>query len=127
MRVTKMSARKNGTAHPSPVPSKGRGDGQAWNFFWHTSCDGYGVARKFHNQSFALLKSSTMPMSLRMASMQLASIGVPPRVQRVHQPRRRLQVQGVIEVPQPVKIRHASQNVGTVSAELPAQPVQCVP
>ena len=58
-------------------------------------------------------------MNLRMSSFQLASIGAPPRPQRVHQPRRRLVVESVAEVPQPVKIRHASQNLGTVNEVLP--------
>ena len=69
-------------------------------------------------------------MNLRMASFQLASMGVPPRVtkaQRVHQPRRRLMVQRFEEAPQPVKIRHASQKLGTVTAEVPTVPVQLAP
>jgi len=65
-------------------------------------------------------------MNLRMASFQLASIGAPPRAQRVHQPRRRLVIQCITEAPQAVKIRHTSQKLGTVTAEVPTAPVQRV-
>ena len=58
-------------------------------------------------------------MNLRFAAFQLANIGVPPRAQRVHQPRRRLLVQGFPEAPQPVKIRHARQNLGSLVTETP--------
>jgi len=85
------------------------------------------VARKFHNQSFAPNPATAATMNLRFASFQLASIGVPPRAQRVHQPRRRLLVQAYDEAPQAVKIRHTSQKLGTVTAELPTVPLQCVP
>jgi len=68
-----------------------------------------------------------MTMNLRMASFQLASIGVPPRAQRIHQPRRRLHIQSEPEVPEPVKIRHANQNLGSVNAAIPTAPFQCVP
>ena len=67
-------------------------------------------------------------MNLRMATSQLASIGAPPRARRVHQPRLRLQVQSFPEAARAVKIRHASQNLGSpvgettvVSEILPAQ------
>ncbi len=69
-------------------------------------------------------------MNLRMASFQLASMGVPPRAttaKRVHQPRRRLMIQRYEEAPQPVKIRHISQKLGTVTVELPQVPVQIAP
>ena len=97
------------------------------DFFWHTSCRHAGVARKFHNQSFAPGLATAATMNLRMASFQLASIGVPPRAQRVHQPRRRLSVECLEQAPQTVKIRHASQKLDTVTAELPAVSLQCVP
>jgi hypothetical protein len=89
------------------------------------------VARKFHAQGFAQSPATAATMSLRMASFQLAAIGAPPRARRVHQPRQRLQVQGFIEAVQPVKIRHASQNVGSVvSKAVPVSetlPVQILP
>lgn len=67
-------------------------------------------------------------MNLRLASFQLAAIGAPPRAQRVYQPRRRLAIQCFHDAPQMVKIRHTSQKLGTVTAELPAvPPVQRVP
>jgi len=91
------------------------------------SCGQSRVARKFHNQNLAPNAGSMITMNLRMASVQLASIGVPPRPQRVHQPRRRLQIQCATEVPQPVKIRHASQNLGSVSAAIPTAPLQYLP
>ena len=53
-------------------------------------------------------------MNLRLAGLQLASIGAPPRQRPVYRPRQRLQVQTFPEAAQSVKIRHASQNVGTV-------------
>lgn len=53
-------------------------------------------------------------MNLRLAGLQMTNIGVPPRPRPVYRPRQRLQVQGFPEAPQSVKIRHASQNVGTV-------------
>jgi len=96
-------------------------------FLWHMSCDKNGVARKFENQRFAPLAAAAAAVNLRMASFQLASIGAPPRAQRVYQPRRRLQVQGIPEAPQPVKIRHTSQNLGSVTEEFQVVPVQCNP
>ena len=53
-------------------------------------------------------------MNLRLAGLQFANIGVPPRQRPVYRPRQRLQVQTFPEAVQPVKIRHASQNIGTV-------------
>jgi hypothetical protein len=91
------------------------------------SCDKDRVARKFNNQSFAPPAVSAAAMNLRMASFQFAPIGAPPRAQRVHQPRRRLLVQGIPQVPEPVKIRHASQNLGSVTGEFQVVPVQCNP
>jgi hypothetical protein len=80
------------------------------------------VARKFQTQGFAQSPAAAATMNLRMASYQLASIGVPPRIQRpqrVHQPRQRLLVQSFPEAAQPVKIRHASQNVGSALNKAP--------
>lgn len=88
------------------------------------SCIDSRVARKFSIQSFAPAPSA-VTMGLRLAAFQLANIGVPPRAQRVHQPRRRLLVQGFPEAPQTVKIRHARQNLGTVVSE--TQPLQTRP
>ena len=56
-------------------------------------------------------------MNLRLAGLQLASIGAPPRQRPVYRPRQRLQVQSFSEAAQAVKIRHARQNVGTVIGE----------
>ena len=61
-------------------------------------------------------------VNLRLATHQLASIGVPPRARRAYPPRYRLPVTMVVEDARPVKIRHASQNLGTVVSEtLPVQ------
>ena len=85
------------------------------------------MARNFHNHSFAPVPATAATMNLRLASFQIASIGVPPRAQRVHQPRRRLVIECIQDAPQTVKIRHTSQKLGTVTAELPAVPLQRVP
>lgn len=55
--------------------------------------------------------------NLRMATMQLAGMRVPPRVRTVPMLRQRLLVTFVSESAQPVKIRHTSQNVGSPVTE----------
>ncbi len=92
---------------------------------WHMSCDQWGVARKYQIQAFVPAPNFAAAMNLRLAAPRLAGIGVPPRARRVHQPRQRLQVQGIVEAAHPVKIRHASQNLGTVVSEI--QPIQSLP
>ena len=56
-------------------------------------------------------------MNLRMATMQLAGLRIPPRVRTVPPLRRRLPVTTVVEPVQPVNIRHVRQNLGTPVAE----------
>ena len=56
-------------------------------------------------------------MNLRLAGLQFANIGVPPRQRPVYRQRQRLQVQSFPEAAQSVKIRHARQNLGTVVSE----------
>ena len=50
-------------------------------------------------------------MNLRMATMQLAGMRLPPRVKTIPSVRRRLPVTDVSDPPQAVKIRQAVPNV----------------
>jgi hypothetical protein len=52
----------------------------------------------------------------------MAAVGFPARVKKIHTPRRRLPVTIFYEAAAPVKIRHVSQNLGTVINEI--QPAQ---
>lgn len=56
-------------------------------------------------------------MNLRMATMQLAGLRIPPRVRTVPVLRRRLPVTMISESAQPVIIRHVSQNLGSPVSE----------
>ena len=56
-------------------------------------------------------------MNLRMATMQLAGLRIPPRVRTVPVLRRRLPVTMLAEAAQPVVIRHTSQNLGSPVTE----------
>lgn len=56
-------------------------------------------------------------MNLRMVTMQLAGLRIPPRVRTVPRLRQRLPVTFVSKSAQPVKIRHSSQNVGSPITE----------
>lgn len=61
-------------------------------------------------------------LNLRMATMQLAGLRIPPRVRTVPTLRRRLPVTVISEPPQPVIIRHVGQNLGSrVSETRPPQ------
>ena len=61
-------------------------------------------------------------MNLRMATMQLAGLRIPPRARTVPMLRRRLPVVFVSESARPVKMRHVSQNLGSpVSGTQPIQ------
>jgi len=64
-------------------------------------------------------------LNVRVTALQFAAIGVPPRAKRIHQPRRRLQIEGFSDIVQPVIIRHVRQNVGSVVSE--TRPVQSLP
>ena len=57
--------------------------------------------------------SDNAAANLRMATMQLAGLRVPPRVRTVPPLRRKLPVTAVNEPVQPVIIRHVRQNLGT--------------
>ena len=60
--------------------------------------------------------------NLRIATMPLAGLRIPPRVRTVPALRRRLRVAIISEPPQPVVIRHVRPNLGTpVSETQPAQ------
>ena len=50
-------------------------------------------------------------LNLRMATMQMAGIRVPPRVRTIPTLRRRLPVEVRTDTAQPVKIRHAVQKL----------------
>ena len=56
-------------------------------------------------------------MNLRMATMQLAGIRVPPRVRTIPPVRRRLPVEIVSGPPQAVNIRHTVPNLDTAPAQ----------
>ena len=56
-------------------------------------------------------------MNLRMATMQLAGLRIPPRVRTVPRVRQRVPVVFVSASTRPVKIRHTSQNVGNPITE----------
>lgn len=56
--------------------------------------------------------------NLRMASMHLAGISLPPRVRAVPHVRRRLTVNIISEPPQEVIIRHAAQSLDTSVTEI---------
>jgi hypothetical protein len=92
------------------------------NFFWHTSCGSYSVAKKFNALGMVCNAADNAAMQLRLATMQLAGLRIPPRVRTVPMMRRRLPVVFVPESTQPVKIRHTSQNLGSpVNETRPSQ------
>ena len=92
------------------------------NFFWHMSCITLCVARKFHASGMVRNAVDSAALNLRMATMQLAGLRIPPRVRTVPTLRRRLPVTFVPESAQPVIMRHASQNLGSPVTE--TQPTQ---
>lgn len=61
-------------------------------------------------------------MNLRMATMQLTGLRLPPRARAVPMLRRRLPVEFGSESAQPVKMRHHSQKLGSPVSE--TQPIQ---
>ena len=66
--------------------------------------------------------ADTAALNLRIATMQLSGLRVPPRVRTVPALRRRLRVEVISEPPQPVIIRHVRQNLGTgISETQPSQ------
>ena len=91
-------------------------------FFWHMSCVSIFVARKFHASGMVRTAVDSAALNLRMATMQLAGLRIPPRVRTVPTLRRRLPVTFVPESAQPVIMRHASQNLGSPVTE--TQPAQ---
>jgi len=60
--------------------------------------------------------------TLRMATMSLAGAHVPARARKIPTMRRRLPITILNEPPQPVIIRHALQNLGSVVSG--TQPIQ---
>ena len=80
------------------------------------------VARKYHASGLVRTASDSAAMNLRMATMQLAGLRIPPRVRTVPMLRRRLAVVFVTESTQPVIMRHIAPNLGSPVTEM--QPTQ---
>jgi hypothetical protein len=74
------------------------------------------VARKFNSQNFTFSPTLGAALDARAVAYQIANIGAPPRQRAVYKPRQRLLVQAFPEAPQPVKIRHSSQNLGNAAS-----------
>jgi hypothetical protein len=91
-------------------------------FFWHTSCDTFAVARKFHTSGIARSAADIAVTNLRMATMQMAGMRIPPRVRTVPTLRRRLSVAFVAASAEAVIMRHVTQNLGSPATE--TQPTQ---
>ena len=90
--------------------------------FWHTSCDSYPVARKFHSPEVSPTTAQIAAINLRLAAIQLAGLRLPARAKKIQPLRRRLPVSVVSAESYPVKIRHALQNLGSAVSEI--QPIQ---
>jgi hypothetical protein len=75
------------------------------------------VAKKFQAPENVRTAVNTAALNLRIATMQLAGLRIPPRVRTVPSLRRRLPVITISEPSQPVIIRHVRQNLGTPIAE----------
>jgi len=86
-------------------------------FLWHATCNAFFVARKFHASGMVRNATDNAAMNLRMATMQLAGLRIPPRVRTVPRVRQRVPVVFVSASTRPVKIRHTSQNVGSPISE----------
>lgn len=66
--------------------------------------------------------TDTAAMNLRMATMQLVGMRIPPRVRTIPQLRKRLPITVVTDSPQAVIIRQSVHNVDTSLNE--TQPIQ---
>ena len=77
----------------------------------------YFVAKKFHAPGLVRNAADSAAMNLRMATLQLSGLRVPPRIRTVPNLRRRLPVTAISEPPQPVIIRHVGQNLGSPVSE----------
>jgi hypothetical protein len=91
-------------------------------FYWHTNCGSIFVAKKFHAPGMVRTAADSAALNLRMATMQLSGLRVPPRIRTVPTLRRRLPVTAISEPPQPVIIRHVRQNLGSSVSE--TRPIQ---
>jgi hypothetical protein len=80
------------------------------------------VAKKFHVSGQLRNAADIAALNLRMATMQLGGMRVPPRARTVPSVRRRVLVTMVTESAQSVIIRHASQNLGSPVSE--TRPIQ---
>jgi len=81
------------------------------------------MARKLQVQECSRVDVAIAAINLRMATIQLAGLRVPPRARKIQTVRRRLPVTILSEPPQTVIIRHALQNLGSaiVSEIQPSQ------
>ena len=68
------------------------------------------------------MNAAIAAINLRMATIHLAGLRVPPRVRKIPTVRRRLPVTMFPQEVQPVIIRHALQNLGSAVSE--TQPAQ---
>lgn len=81
------------------------------------------VARKFQALGLTVRSAAdSAAMNLRMATMQMAGMRLPPRVRTLPTLRRRLTVAVVPDPPRTVIIRHAGQNLGSSINE--TRPIQ---
>jgi hypothetical protein len=79
------------------------------------------VARKFHTSGLiARTAVDSAALNLRMATMHLAGLRVPPRVRTIPNVRRRLPVTIISGVPEVVAIRHSVQTLGSQMNQTPA-------
>jgi len=69
------------------------------------------------------MNAAIAAINLRMATIQLAGLRVPPRARKVPTVRRRLPVTMFTHDAEPVIIRHALQNLGSVAVS-ETQPIQ---
>jgi hypothetical protein len=83
------------------------------NFFWHTSCDTSCVARKNYHHQPVRNAAEVAATNLRLATIQLSGLHIPPQVRKIPLLRRRLLVTMIPQTAQPVMIRHTSQNLGS--------------
>ena len=80
-------------------------------FLWHVNCDKLFVAKKFHASGTVRSAVDIAAINLRMATLQLSGMRVPPRVRKVPALRRRLYVTMITDPPVTVIIRQAGQKM----------------
>jgi hypothetical protein len=85
--------------------------------FWHTSCDTFSVARKYDISMRVQAAAEVAGINLRMGTIPLAGLRLPPRVRKIPTVRRRLPVTIIADTAQSVIIRHTNQNLGSPVTE----------